>query len=133
MIDPDELREQRRAAAAAPADQLPTDPVATAIAAQLARQDLSDRGWRWLARWRSDRHDFARIAGDEGLQVAEVRAAVDAELRREGTTLVAAEAEVAARQRRAARFLGGARRAAKPELRLLGGNQPAAPGGRIAR
>ena len=92
MVDPEELAEQRRAAPAKAEPAPPTDPATAAIAAQVARQDAADRGWRWLCRWRSDRHTFEQIAADEGVQVAVVRAAIDDELRREGTSIVAIEA-----------------------------------------
>lgn len=47
---------------------------------------------QWLARFRSDRHTLDRIADDDGVTVAQVRAGIDRAARAEGTTFAAIEA-----------------------------------------
>lgn len=105
--DPEELRDQRRQQrrAAAPAPVQTDQTVIEQTRAQIERERADDpmaRPRQWLCRWRSDRHELATIAADEGIEVTEIRAGIDRALRAEGSTL----AELEAARRRPAVRLG---------------------------
>lgn len=80
MIDPEQLTEARQQTRRRRISGGATSGAPAEIGPRTGSCELTpERCRRWLARHRSDRHSFERIADDEGLPVEVVAAAIERE------------------------------------------------------